>query len=447
LHIDEEIIAQLKARYFDNTQQVKALKAGEHLMHQGQKNKRLYLVLKGQVAGYLDVGADNKQEIFRSGKNMFVGVHSFFSKSYSAYADVIATIDSELAYIEFKDYEGGKEGKLYEDFVQVIVSELSARQLFAKDVMLEKEVAMKKLYLSDKLATLGQMAAGLAHELNNAIGVINGNSEWIAEHTYHQIKRTEPEAVFSYFEKGYIHGQVISSTEVRKQRKTLEKKFNLSASSAKKLAKIGFNEKTLPKHTSGGSSEELIERMHNLWEVGVAIHDIIVASKHGVHVLKSIKQLSVADQARQEVQINDTIREALTLLKNQMGTIEIEFKEGKLPAIIANSGELVQIWVNIIKNGCESMINEGTENPHVIIETQKKRNTAIITISNNGPEIPIAVIQKIFQPNFTTKKGGLSFGLGLGLSIVQRLVDSYNGKIEVESNIQETAFKMKIPIS
>ena len=68
-----------------------------------------------------------------------------------------------------------------------------------------------------------------------------------------------------------------------------------------------------------------------------------------------------------------------------------------------------------------------------------------VSITNNGPDIPADIHEKIFHPNFTTKKLGLDFGLGLGLSIVRRLVDSYNGTIELTSNNGETTFSINLP--
>jgi len=118
-----------------------------------------------------------------------------------------------------------------------------------------------------------------------------------------------------------------------------------------------------------------------------------------------------------------------------------------LPKLVANHGELVQIWVNIIKNGCESMINANVSKPTLCINTKSKKGFILVAISDNGPGIPKELTQKIFQPNFTTKKGGLSFGLGLGLSIVQRLIESYNGKIEISSKKGKTVFTIKIPIN
>lgn len=447
LHIDKTLVQQLHNKYFSDSNKIKSLKVGEYLMRQSQKNQRLYLVLEGSVAGYLDAGSGNKQEIFRSKKGMFVGVHSFFSKSDSAYADLIAIENSELAYIEYSDYTGDAESKLLEDFVPVIVNELSSRQLFAKDIMLEKEAAMKKLYLSDKLATLGQMAAGLAHELNNAIGVIDGNTGWIAQELFTYFKESQQSEVFEKFVQGFERGQVLSSNEVRVKKKEIVKKYKLNSSIAKKLARADFSELEIERIYNSDNQLEITNSMHYMWEMGVSLHDINLATKHAVHVLKSIKQLSVSDQERHETDINATIKEALTLLKNTVREVNIETNLQEIPSIFASNGELVQIWVNIIKNGCESMLNAKTSNPKMTIETGKDPGFVWISIKNIGPEISDNLKKKIFQPNFTTKKGGLSFGLGLGLSIVQRLVDSYNGRIEVESEKGNTAFLICLPYS
>ncbi len=443
-HMDIHLVNKLKEKYFCNEQNVVSVSTGEYLLKQGQENKRLFLVMEGLVAGYLH-GQSGNREVFKSEKNMFVGVHSFFSKSYTAYANVMALKDSKLAFIEAEVVEK-QPGYTIEDFVPVIVHELSARQIFTKDVMFEKEAALKKLFQSDKLATLGQMAAGLAHELNNAIGVLNGNSQWLAQEIYTYFKETEIHTIFSNFEKGFSRGQYLSSNEVRKRKKAFEKQWNISSNAAKKLARIGFDNTELKQMNGLEEEQEIIDRIYHFWEMGVALHDMRIASRHAVHVLNSIKQLSVSDQERQPVNPGDTIREALTLLKKLLSEVEVKYTPSELPQITANTGELVQIWVNIIKNACESMLHAGIENPVIEIETTTERRSIRVSISDNGPGIPEDKLSKIFQPNFTTKKGGLSFGLGLGLSIVQRLVDGYNGRIDVKSMKGKTTFIIKLPV-
>jgi C4-dicarboxylate-specific signal transduction histidine kinase len=185
--------------------------------------------------------------------------------------------------------------------------------------------------------------------------------------------------------------------------------------------------------------------MYHFWEMGVSIHDILVASGHAVHVLKSIKQLSVSDQARSDVNLHETISEALTLLKKLVTDVQVKVRSDAKFGVTANKGELVQIWVNLIRNACESMQNAEIKDPELTIETSRKRGYVWVAVSDNGPGIPEDLHQKIFQPNFTTKIGGLSFGLGLGLTIVQRLVDSYGGKIEVASKPGKTTFTVKLP--
>lgn len=87
-----------------------------------------------------------------------------------------------------------------------------------------------------------------------------------------------------------------------------------------------------------------------------------------------------------------------------------------------------------------------TDKPEIEIQTRLSKQRILITIANNGPEIDETTRRKIFQPSFTTKKGGLSFGLGLGLSIVKRIVSGYGGNVALKSDSERTIFRIKLPI-
>ena len=154
--------------------------------------------------------------------------------------------------------------------------------------------------------------------------------------------------------------------------------------------------------------------------------------------------------------MEQSVNDALNLLHNKLKRVSVTTQFSPMPGINADITELVQVWSNIIKNACDAMDQGGTEAPAIRItgECCHVRGVQLlpteyvsVTIANNGPAIDEENLNKIFNPNFTTKKMGLDFGLGLGLAIVRRVVDSYNGTIEVRSNDQETSFTINIPTS
>ncbi len=439
-----KIISDLKEKYFSTPNQQVTLKKGQVLMDQNEPNDKLFLVLDGLVAGLLH-GDGETIEIFRSSEDMLVGFHSFFSRSFYAYAEVKALEDTKLAYLSYKE-DKVRPAEFLEDFLPVIVDELFERQVFAKKLMIEKESCLIQNLHRDKLATLGQMAAGIAHELNNAVGIITGNSEWLAKDVYSYIKKHEQPKVFSFFEKGYEKGQYLSSMEVRKKRQLIEKKLNVPMATAKKLARIGFNEENIKSLKTDKQIDELVEQMHHFWEIGVAIHDMLLASKHASNVIASVKSLGISDREQMDVDINSTLKSAITLVKKISTGIKIVLDKQEVPIIKANDTELVQVWVNLIKNACESLKHAKTPNPKITIKSKSENNYVHVSITDNGPGIPDNLKDKIFQPDFTTKKGGLSFGLGLGLPVVQKHINQNKGTIEVESEPGKTTFCIKLPI-
>jgi C4-dicarboxylate-specific signal transduction histidine kinase len=187
------------------------------------------------------------------------------------------------------------------------------------------------------------------------------------------------------------------------------------------------------------------EEAIRFWQMGRDLHDLRLASKHTVGIVKSVKQLGRTDIDLDEaLSINDSINRALAFLQSDLSLVNVKCSPAELPVFVGSQTELVQIWVNILKNACDAL--RDTESPEIDIQTRVNKNRILVTIANNGPEISEATRRKIFQPNFTTKKGGLSFGLGLGLSIVKRIIAGYNGSVAVKSDKEITIFRIKLPV-
>jgi signal transduction histidine kinase len=430
--------------YFSAPKRRLKLRKGDVLLTQDQFNDRLYLVMNGSLRGFARNPDGDEIEIFKAVPYMFVGVNSFFSTSKTM-TNVIALEESEVAYISYKEAVelAGGTASLAEQFLPVVVNELTYRQQRTHEIATEKEKTLKKLIHSEKMASLGQMAAGIAHELNNAIVVLEKNTKWLGIKMEEFVREHSPEMLY-FFQSGIRSGRSLSSTEIRDKRNRLKTAFGLRDDQAEKLAETSITKEELANHTDNLKLN--IDRIANYWEAGATIKDMLIAAQHATHVVKTVKTLGAQHPDRQErVDVNETIRETLTLLQSNVRRITVELQLGTLIPILAHTGELIQVWSNIIKNACESLESAGTAQPRLIISSLQKGDTILVSISDNGPGIPADIRDRIFQPNITTKKEGLSFGLGLGLTIVQSIVTRYHGRILVESEPGSTTFTIHLP--
>ena len=288
------------------------------------------------------------------------------------------------------------------------------------------------------MTTLAQLAAGISHELNNAIGVVSSKSERLETLFMELLEEVHPEAS-QFFDYGLMHGQKVSSSEARRRGLILERKYQLPKNVARELARA-VPEDELSSHWITNANLAI-----RYWQMGRDLHDLRVASSHTVGIVKSVKQLARSEvNLDEDLDINDTINRALTLLQSDLRRVSVRMRPGNLPKLKGSQTEWVQVWVNIVKNACDAMMV--TPEPRLDIQTKYSKHRLLVTLTNNGPEIDEATRRKIFQPSFTTKKDGLSFGLGLGLSIVKRIVSSYGGSIAVKSDQDATIFRIKLPV-
>ncbi len=459
-------LERLNRVYFLDSGRILELAEGVRLLAQGEPCHRIYLVLEGELVAYrsfdtlkgTNIPAEDTvgrgHEVFRAGVGSYVGVQSFFSGAFHSNNHIFALKPTRLAYIDDTTTVVDEEehGTLEHQFLPIIVHELVVRNSRILGHAAEKEEAMRLLQRSELAAMLGQLSAGIAHELNNAVGVITRRTEFVANMLISHLEE-EDRSNAHLFRLGYEENNLAAAGEHRKLARKYERELNMGQEAAKVLAHIIPDTETLKKY--GPEFVQHVKRNYQFWELGHDLRDMQLAARHATGIVRAVKLLGGAGSSRQEgVDVLETVRDAVNLLSNKLKHLTLTTTLTPLPLITADVTELVQVWTNILSNACDAMAQGNTPEPAICIRTELHHAEGVsllptdyirVSISNNGPEIPVEIREKIFQPNFTTKKLGLDFGLGLGLSIVRRVVDSYNGTIELTSSPELTTFTINIP--
>ncbi len=438
-------LKELIETFFSNPEKRLTLKKEDYLFKRNQYNDRLYLVLSGVLIGQLQGPDGALIETFKARKHQFVGVNSFFSETYQSFTDVIAEEDTAVAYIDQEEVQkANSQGvSLSERFMPIIIHELLSRQQRIQKIAGEKEQALKTLIQKEKMASLGQISAGIAHELNNAIAVLLRNTEWLSQCLIDVVHGHEPDAL-PLFKQGLHQGRSVSSREARKRSKELQKKYNLSLDLADTLASSGLNDSQIAELIR--NAQLTPDNAAHAWELGATLSDMRIAADHADHVVKSIKALGAQKSERESgLDLNCCLREAQTLLASPLRKVNVVEEFGEIPTITGNHGEWVQVCINLMNNACEALSAAKTAEPEIRLRTYCENHWVVLQVEDNGPGIPEEIRDNMFEPSITTKTDGTTVGLGLGLTIVHRLVESYDGKINVESRPGRTVFTIRIP--
>ena len=295
-----------------------------------------------------------------------------------------------------------KEQNVYlEDMVKSRTEEL---ELTLKNL----QNTQTQLVNQEKMASLGQLTAGIAHEINNPINFVSSNISPLKRDLKDIL-----ELMDIYREKGKAEFSDESKEEIEEMEEDMEFDYVL----------------------------EEVEQLLNGMEDG---------AKRTVEIVRGLKLFSrVDEQDVKEVDLREGLDSTLILLNSTIaGRIKLNKNYEDIPMVECLAGKINQVFMNIISNGIHALLDhpiEGRE-PELSISTSMKDKMVIIEIKDNGIGMPDSVKEKIFEPFFTTKAVGK--GTGLGLSIVYTIIENHKGTIEVDSEYKEgTVFTISLPVN
>jgi two-component system NtrC family sensor kinase len=317
------------------------------------------------------------------------------------------------------------------------------------------KTAQDRLIISEKMAVLGQLVAGIAHELNTPLGIIKsagGTMERVLQDEIEKVigfcYRTSEEVFETYLRlvreccKGEEKDNAYKRN-IRKMYYSILEKNNLVASDEfiEKLVDIGYeaDETEFSELVRNPENEEAVKMAYTVISMQKSAKMIKVSAEKASKVITALKLYAHKDTVGVLVP-HDVIKDiemVLTLYYNQIKYgVEIFRNYEEVPPVLCYPDKLHQVWVNIINNALQAMDYKG----RLIIRVSKNQDKVLVSITDNGPGIPEHIRHRIFEPFFTTKK--LGEGTGLGLDIVKRILDEINGSIEFDSKPGETTFKI-----
>jgi signal transduction histidine kinase len=338
------------------------------------------------------------------------------------------------------------------------------------DSALETRNAESGAVERERMATLGVLAAGLAHELNNPAIAI-GRSVDLLRESIAQVDPILRQVATHPWSEDELHflARVGATTEAAQE---ITAKLDVldradredallswldahqvpsSPELASALVERGVTPAELAKLANGCSPEVVADALawlSRLTMIRQLLDDVSRSAARISELVRAVKSQAYTDTTRRTVDIHESLESSLTLmgykLRETRARIVREY-DRSLPRIETYGTELHQLWTNLLDNAADAVAASDRGERIIRVRTRVDGNGIAVEIDDTGPGIPAELTAKIFQPHFTTKPAGK--GTGLGLDIVKRLVAHHHGTVTCESDASGARFIVRLPLA
>jgi len=370
-----------------------------------------------------------------------------------------AAVENAALYQEVRGASEELEKK-----VRLRTAELTAINSELGKALADLRETQAQLVLSERMAGLGLLVAGVAHEVNSPTAAIRGSIDGLAASLARVARHggdlvdaahdpAQARVIADYIASAspvLAERPLPSGLDARKAARALASVLAPLAEPmtiASELADLGATVSDAAALLAAlGDERALAPKVVAALTDHVYLQRTTSTVRHAIgqiqRIVGALKAYSHLDQepTRIEADLHDGLETTLTLLHHALRDIVVERRYGALPHVPVFVDELNQVWTNLIQNAQQALAGKGS----IAIETTLEGDAAVVRVIDDGPGVPADALPRIFEPFFTTKPKGE--GTGLGLGIARQIVAKHGGELRCESSPGRTCFEVRLPV-